>query len=85
MPISIRNRETDRLAREVAGLTGETITDAIDVALRERLAREQARRGDGGRVRRLLAIGERCAQHMARPLSSADHGELLYDEMGLPR
>ena len=84
MPISVRDPKTDRLARELAKLTGETITDAIGTALRERLAREQARRG-GGRVRRLLAIGDRCAEHMGRPFSSTDHGELLYDEHGLPR
>ena len=59
MPISIRDPETDRLARQVAKLTGETITDAIGTALRERLAREQAR--GAGRVARLLAIGDRCA------------------------
>jgi antitoxin VapB len=84
MPISIRNRETDRLAREVAALTGETITDAIGNALRERLARERARRR-GGSVQRLLAIGDRCARHMRQPFTSTDHGELLYDELGLPR
>lgn len=84
MPISIRDRETDRLAREVAALTGETITDAIGNALRERLVRERARR-DGGRVSRLLAIGDRCARHMGKPFTSADIDELLYDELGLPR
>ena len=84
MPISVRDPKTDRLARELAKLTGETITDAIGTALRERLAREQARRG-GGRVRRLLAIGDRCAEHMGRSFSSTDHDELLYDEHGLPR
>jgi antitoxin VapB len=84
MPISIRDRETDRLAREVAALTGETITDTIGNALRERLARERARR-DGGRVRRLLAIGDWCASHMGKPFTSTDIDELLYDEAGLPR
>jgi antitoxin VapB len=84
VPISIRDPETDRLARELARLTGETITGAIGTALRERLAREHVRRGGGG-VRRLLAIGDRCARHMGQPFSSADHGELLYDELGLPR
>lgn len=83
MPISIRDPETDRLARQVAKLTGETITEAIGTALRERLAREQASRGE--RVARLLAIGERCARHLPEPFSSADHGELLYDGHGLPR
>lgn len=73
MAISIRDPETDRLAREVAALTGETITDTIGQALRERLAREKARHG-GGRV-----------AQMTGPFSSADHDELFYDDLGLPR
>lgn len=84
MTLSIRDPEADRLAREVAALTGETITQAVKVALEERLARERDRRRRAG-VARLLAIGERCAAHMRRPFASADHGELLYDEAGLPR
>ena len=36
---------TDRLARQLADLTDETITDAVKAALRERLEREQRRRG----------------------------------------
>lgn len=83
MPINIRDPETDRLAREVAALTNETITVAVSTALRERLARERARRRDG--VARLLAIGDRCAKRMGPEATSADHGQLLYDEAGLPR
>ena len=84
MAISIRDGETDRLAREVARLTGETLTEAIGTALRERLERVRAQR-DRGRVARLVAIGERCAARMERPARSDDHGALLYDERGLPR
>lgn len=84
MAISIRDGETDRLAREVARLTGETLTEAIGNALRERLARMRAQ-PDGGRVGRLLAIGDRCAGHMRGAFNSGDHGDLLYDEDGLPR
>jgi antitoxin VapB len=83
MPINIRDPETDRLAREVAALTDETITAAIHTALKERLARERARRG--GAVARLLAIGERCAKRMEPDASATDHDELFYDEQGLPR
>ena len=43
MALSIRNPETDRLARELARATGEEITDAITVAVKERLARIRAR------------------------------------------
>ncbi len=44
MALSIKTDEADRLARTLARLTGETMTEAVTVALRERLARERARR-----------------------------------------
>ena len=47
MALSIKTEEADALARALAGLTGETMTEAVTVALRERLARERARREAG--------------------------------------
>lgn len=44
MALSIKTEEADRLARTLTRLTGETMTEAVTVALRERLAREQERR-----------------------------------------
>ena len=41
---NIKNDETDRLARELAAATGETMTQAITIACRERLARVKAER-----------------------------------------
>jgi antitoxin VapB len=43
MALSIKTEEADRLARALAKLTGETITQAVTSALRERLARERAK------------------------------------------
>jgi antitoxin VapB len=43
MALSIKTEEADRLARSLAKLTGETMTEAVTVALRERLAREMAK------------------------------------------
>ena len=43
MALSIKTAEADRLARALAKLTGETLTEAITTALRERLARERAK------------------------------------------
>ena len=43
MSLNIKNEETCRLAGELARLTGETMTGAITVALRERLRREKRR------------------------------------------
>ena len=61
MSINIKNEETCRLARELAQLTGETMTGAVTAALQERLERERNERSAEARVQRLLAIGERCA------------------------
>ena len=84
MSLNIKNTETCALASELAQLTGETMTGAITVALRERLARERSERSAGARAERLLAIGRRCARTLGDGPSAAEHGDLLYDEQGLP-
>ncbi len=83
MGLNIKNDETCVLARDLARLTGETMTGAITVALRERLARERRRRSADARIEELLAIGRRCAESLEPGPSAADHGELLYDDRGL--
>jgi len=45
MALSLKDPETDSLARQIARLTGETLTEAVRGALRERLRNEQIRRG----------------------------------------
>lgn len=85
MGINIKNEETCGLAMELAQLTGETMTGAITVALKERLERERSERSTEARVRRLLAIGERCAGMLGDGPSAAEHGDLLYDERGVPK
>jgi antitoxin VapB len=84
MSLKIKNEETQRLVRELAALTGGSMTEAVTEAVRDRL--ERIRREQGGRLAdRLLAIGKDCAAHLKEPFRSADHGELLHDERGLPR
>ncbi len=61
MAISLKDPETDRLARAVAALTGESLTEAVRRALAERLERERRRRGKGDLGERLLEIGAECA------------------------
>lgn len=85
MSLNIKNIETCELASELARLTGETMTGAITVALRERLAREKSERSAAARAERLLAIGRRCAHMLGDGPSAAEHGDFLYDERGLPR
>lgn len=85
MSLNIKNDETCLLARELAQLTGESMTGAITIALRERLERERRRRDAEALARELGAIGERCASLLGPGPSSVEHGDLLYDERGLPR
>ncbi len=85
MSFNIKNDEICRLAIELARLTGETMTGAVTVALRERLEREKRRRGADALARELHAIGQRCASLLGPGPSAAEHGDLLYDEQGLPK
>ncbi len=82
--MNIKNDEAHRLARELATLTGESLTAAVTEAVRERLERTRRARGKS-LADRLIAIGNDCAKRLKEPFRSADHGELLYDEHGLPR
>jgi antitoxin VapB len=84
MGLNIKNAETYRLVAELAELTGENMTTAVTVAVRERLGRVRRDRGVS-LTDRLLAIGKECAAHLKEPYRSVDHGELLYDERGFPR
>jgi antitoxin VapB len=60
------------------------MTAALTPAVREQL--DRVRRDEAvGRADRLLAIGKDCAARLKEPFRSADHGDLLYDERGLPR
>ena len=85
MALSIRDPETDRLARELSRRTGETMTQAIRKALEEKLARlDGSREAEIERRRRLIdEISARCA---ALPiLDDRSSDEILgYDENGLP-
>ena len=84
MSLNIKNEETHRLARELAALTGESVTTAVTEAVRERLERLQNDHLDD-LADRLLQIGKDCAIHLKEPFRSIDHADLLYDERGLPR
>lgn len=84
MALSIKHPEADRLARELARSTGESLTEAVMKALRERLVREH-RKTVAPRLREeIRAIRERCARLPVLDSRSAD--EIVgYDENGLPR
>jgi len=83
VPLNIKDAEVYQLAREVADLTGETLTDAVRHSLQERLQREQRARPDPQWIEKLREISDRCA---ARPvLDPRSDDELVgYDEFGVP-
>jgi antitoxin VapB len=83
MGMNIKNPETQHLAEELAAMTGETLTAAITEAIRQRI--ERLRRDRVGLAERLVAIGQDCASRLKEPFRSIEHGELLYDDRGLPK
>lgn len=87
MSLNIKNEEAERLARQLAVATGESVTRAVTVAVRERL--DRVRHEDAAalaeRVARMRKIAEDAASRWVEPYRSADHGDLLYDRAGLPR
>ncbi|MBL8689841.1 MAG: type II toxin-antitoxin system VapB family antitoxin [Rhodospirillaceae bacterium] len=82
--LNIKNAETHKLVQELAELTGESMTAAVTEAVRERLVRVRREKG-GGLADRLMEIGRDCASRLKEPYKSIDHGDLLYDELGLPK
>jgi antitoxin VapB len=84
MSLNIKDEKIHRRVRELARLTGESMTAAVDKAVQERLKRVRDTK-NGGLAERLLKIGRECAAHMKEPYLSIDHGEMLYDEKGLPK
>lgn len=84
MGLNIKNPETEKLAQKLARLTGESKTAAVTEALRECLERLSSE-GSGGLEQRVLEIGKRCAARLKEPFRSIEHGDLLYDEKGLPK
>ena len=84
MALNIRNPEAEKLAAELARATGESKTEAVTKALRDRLVRVRLER----RRRRLADELEEIAEHCASlpVLDGRPAGEILgYDERGLPR
>ena len=97
MPLTITDQETIALAQELADLTGQTPAAAVALALRDRLpdererhAREERRRArlarpPEERLAEMRAIVKRFNKDLPPGPSAVEHGDLLYDENGLPK
>ncbi len=87
MSLNIKSEEAEELARSLAKATGESLTGAITVALRERLARVRDLQSErvSQRAARLRAIGADAGPRWKPEYRHADHADVLYDDAGLPR
>jgi antitoxin VapB len=84
MALSIKNDDTERLARKVAEATGESLTEAIHTALEDRWRHLRSKRHAGilsGQIEELLRRVDSLPTLDSRP----DDEILGYDENGLPR
>ncbi|HEV2365793.1 MAG TPA: type II toxin-antitoxin system VapB family antitoxin [Caulobacteraceae bacterium] len=84
MALSFKDKETDALARQVASLTGETLTEAVRVSLAERLERERSKKGKPQDFK--AAVNEIVRRVAELPvLDDRTDDEILgYDGDGLP-
>jgi antitoxin VapB len=80
--LNVKDPEAHRLAQEIADQTGESLTKVVIESLRERHAKLEKRKGKAS-LDDLMAIAKRASRAVKRPY--VDHGELLYDDHGLPK
>ncbi|MEM9953631.1 MAG: type II toxin-antitoxin system VapB family antitoxin [Chloroflexota bacterium] len=83
MELSIKNPQAHRLARELAQLTGQSMTKAVIQALEAEIARKQPHHSVADRRAILHDIRRQCAAELPKGLSS-DIINDLYDDDGLP-
>ena len=85
MHLNIKNDEAHRLASELARVTGENMTEAVTAALRERLERLRESNSEDRLLEDVRKISRRFRELAGKTIvASTDHGDLLYDEDGLP-
>ena len=83
MSLNIKHPDADKLARALANKTGESITQAVIIALKERLLREEGRNLPTSLTEELLKIAQRCSHLPDLDRRSPD--EILgYDQHGIP-
>jgi antitoxin VapB len=81
MPISIKDPQTDAKIRDLATLTGESITEAVRIAIEQRLRRESSRRR-AGVASRLLSLS--LAKNINQTMGGSANATIGYDDFGLP-
>jgi antitoxin VapB len=90
MSLNIKDQETHDLVKELANLTGTSLTSAVRDAVREVLDREKANRDKSApqprsRYELLMDFAREYSGRMKDPVHSWEINNLLYDEDGLPK
>ena len=85
MSLNIKNEQTHRLVRELADLTGESMTVAVTEAVRQRLERLRRTEDGTGMAERIHAIAADMRARLPGDFFDVEHGDLLYDADGLPK
>ncbi|PQZ53913.1 MULTISPECIES: type II toxin-antitoxin system VapB family antitoxin [unclassified Microbacterium] len=87
MSLNIKNETTHELVRQLAALTGQSQTSAVEDAVRRRLAELEQQRSDDEleRRRRIRAIIRRAQQIPSTGRTTEEIMDELYDETGMPR
>jgi antitoxin VapB len=83
MAFNIKNEATVERARVIAERTGLSMAAVIDEAVAEHARRVEAT--DEERIARILKRANRIAARLSPEVLAIDHGELLYDDRGLPK
>lgn len=87
MSLNIKNPATYQLAKELAAATGESMTQAVTQAIRERLGRirAEAEVDVEARAARIMELADELHRRAPPGYWDQDFDALLYDEDGLPR
>lgn len=81
MGMNIKNEEAHRLAIQVASFYDESLTEAVTVALRERLARATAE----NRLEKMRELSREISVRLPKGMTRDSADEMLYTSLGLPR
>jgi len=82
--LNIKNKRTCELIAKLAKVKGESMTRAVTVAVEERLERSSRHKKEGV-AEKLMKIARETGPLIKEPWKSTPHGELLYDDKGLPK
>lgn len=80
--VNIKNPDTYRLIRELSDTTGESLTQAVTVAVRERLERVRSIESE---IDDILELVDGIRARLPADFFDVEHGDLLYDDRGLPK